>query len=66
MGIDISHIVKHDYKNVKNHASTMDFVKETINRLKQILQINGVNEISEEEDFETISFELPIMLQYFE
>ena len=61
MGVDITHIIRHDFMDVKNHATAMDFVKETIEKLKKNLHIYGVDEeFGIEEDFGTISFELPV------
>ena len=67
MGVDISHIIRHDFKDVKNHATSMDFVNKTIERLKKNLHIYGVDEEFEvEEDFGTISFRLPVYDVKFE
>lgn len=67
MGVDISHIIRHDFKDVKNPAASMDFVKGTIERLKKNLHIYGVDEELElEEDFGTISFHLPVYDVKFE
>lgn len=68
MGVDISHIIRHDFKNIKNHASTMDFVKETIERLKKNLHIYGVDEeFHLQEDYcGFITFQLPVYDVEFE
>lgn len=67
MGVDISHIIRHDFKDVNNRVSSMGFVKETIESLKKNLHIYGVDEEFElEEDFETISFQLPVYDVKFE
>ena len=68
MGVDISHIIRHDFRNVKNHASAMDFVKETIERLKNNLHIYGVDEQFDlyEDDYGFIIFKLPIYDVEFE
>lgn len=67
MGVDISHIIRHDFKDVNNRVSSMGFVKETIERLKKNLYIYGVDEEFElEENFETISFQLPVYDVKFE
>ena len=61
MGVDISHIIRHDFKEVNNHAAAMDFVKETIERLKKNLHIYGVDDEFElREDLGTIIFQLPV------
>lgn len=62
MGVDISHIIRHDFKNINNHASAMEFVKETIDRLKKNLHIYGVDDEFElnEDDCGFISFRLPV------
>lgn len=61
MGVDISHIIRHDFRDVKNRVASMEFVKETIEKLKKNLNINEVDDEFElREVFGTISFKLPI------
>ena len=67
MGVDITHIIRHDFKDVKNRDSAMDFVKETIEKLKKNLHIYGVDEkFAIVEEFGTILFHLPICDVEFE
>lgn len=35
MGVDISHIIKHDFRKVHDREASMRFVKETIETLKK-------------------------------
>lgn len=44
MGVDISHIIRHDFRDVKNRVASMEFVKETIEELKKNLNINEVDD----------------------
>ena len=67
MGVDITHIIRHDFKDVKNRTSAMHFVKETIEKLKKNLHIYGVDEeFTIVEEFGTIKFQLPIYDVEFE
>lgn len=67
MGVDVSHIIRHDFKDVKNQTAAMDFVKETIERLKKNLYIYGVDdEFYLREELDTIIFRLPIYDVEFE
>lgn len=60
MGVDISHIIRHDFKDVKNHVAAMDFVNKTIQRLKNNLHIYGVDDKFNLRDVDgIISFHLP-------
>ena len=67
MGVDISHIIRHDFRDVKIHAAAMDFVKETIERLKKNLHIYGADDEFElRVKWETITFHLPVYDVEFE
>lgn len=68
MGVDISHIIRHNFKDVTNHSSAMDYVKETISKLKENLFIYGVDEefAINEDDCGLITFQLPIYDVEFE
>lgn len=62
MGVDISHIIKHDFHEVANKEAAIAFAKATIERLKKNLLLDNPDE-----DFELcndgdmgISFQLPV------
>ena len=61
MGVDITHIIRHEFKDVRNRKAAMDFVNETIERLKINLHIFGVDDEFElREDYDSIVFQLPV------
>lgn len=67
MGVDVTHIIRHEFRDVKNHKAAMAFVNETIQRLKINLHIFGVDDEFElREDDGTISFRLPVYDVEFE
>ena len=43
MGVDVTHIIRHEFKGVKNHRAAMAFVNEAVQKLKINLQIIGVD-----------------------
>lgn len=65
MGVDISHIIKHEFREVENKDASIEFCKKTIARLNKNLLIN-----KSEEDFHIycdeyagvreITFRLPV------
>lgn len=58
MGVDITHIIRHDFRNVENKKTSEQFVIKTIDRLKKNLLIQGVDACFECESDE--NFRLPI------
>lgn len=68
MGVDISHVIRHNFRDVNNHRSALDYVKNTIEKLKKNLHIYGVDEEFEldEDHCGFISFRLPIYDVEFE
>lgn len=70
MGVDVSHIIRHDFHEIHDHEKALDFVKETIEVLKDRLQIKCSNQKFELDDEyidpdpdwrqETITFRLPL------
>ena len=68
MGVDITHIIRHNFRDVTNPASAMDYVKETIFKLKKNLHIYGVDEEFgiDEDHCGFIAFRLPIYDVQFE
>lgn len=61
MGVDITHIIRHDYKDIKNHEAAIAYVNETIQKLKENLHIYGLDDMFEVmEDYDTIIFQLPV------
>lgn len=67
MGVDVTHIIRHEFRDVKNNKAAIAFVNETIQRLKNNLHILGVDDEFElrEEDY-TIKFRLPVYDVEFE
>lgn len=60
MGVDVSHIIRHDFKDVKNHVAAMDSANKTIQMLKNNLHIFGVDDEFElRKDDGNISFHRP-------
>ena len=43
MGVDISHIIRHDFRQVGDRIASSDFVKKTIERLKKNLFIQDID-----------------------
>lgn len=67
MGVDVTHIIRHEFKDVKNHKAAMDFVNEAVQKLKINLHIFGVDDEFElRDDDETIKFRLPVYDVEFE
>lgn len=63
MGVDISHIIKHDFRQVEDKNASKDFVMKTIKRLKNNLLIQEEDECFEYqylEDYNETTFRLPI------
>lgn len=67
MGVDVTHIIRHEFNDVKNHKAAMAFVNEAVQRLKINLHIFGVDDEFElREEGETIKFRLPVYEVEFE
>lgn len=49
MSIDISHIIRHDFHNIKDEKASVAFVRKTIERLKEKLCIKGLDAYFREE-----------------
>lgn len=63
MGVDITHIIKHDFRQTHDIQLSLDFAKKTIEHLKKELLSKNPNESFElqyDEDCSEIRFELPI------
>lgn len=63
MGVDISHIIRHDFYEVENSKAAMSYAKDTILRLKKNLYISNDTEdfyLQDEGDDGGITFRLPI------
>lgn len=61
MGVDISHIIKHNFHELGNRLATEQFVKGTIGRLKKNLQIRPEYDLWEYNyDEDEIMFKLPV------
>ena len=39
MGVDISHIIRHDFRDVNNRDDALEYTKEAIERLKKNLHL---------------------------
>lgn len=67
MGVDITHLIRHEFRDIHNHAAAMEFTKSTIEHLKKNLHIYGVDDEFEVTDkFDTITFRLPVYDVEFE
>ena len=44
MGVDISHIIRHDFRNVQDKNESLEFTKKTIEQLKNNLCIHSVDD----------------------
>ena len=42
MGVDVSHIVRHEFRHTDDVEASMDFVEQTIDRLKRNLLIGKI------------------------
>lgn len=63
MGVDISHIIKHDFRLVEDKKASKDFVMKTIERLKKNLLIQEVDDCFDYhhiDDYNETTFRLPI------
>ncbi len=63
MGVDISHIVRHDFRGVENEEKSKKFVEKTIATLKKNLLIQNVDDCFEYRhdcEFGETTFRLPI------
>ena len=63
MGVDITHIIKHQRKAINTKASALNFAEETIGKLKEHLFIDAPIEDFEllyDDEFEELTFQLPI------
>ena len=61
MGVDISHIIKHDFHEVENEQATEEFVKKTMRQLKKNLLIQADDDLWEYNyDEDETTFKLPV------
>lgn len=63
MGVDITHIIKHSFRQTDNIQLSIEFAKKTIEHLKKVLLIQSSIdsfELHYNEDCSGIRFELPI------
>ena len=63
MSVDISHIIKNSFRQVGNRMQTEQFVKETIDKLKQNLLIgdaDGIIEVNYDGEDNKTTIELPV------
>ena len=63
MGVDISHIIRHDFRQVKDKKAAKAFVDKTIDRLKKNLLIQDVDDCFEyyhDDERNETTFRLPI------
>ena len=44
MGVDITHVIRHEFRDVKNRAASVEFVMKTIERLKKNLHLYGLDD----------------------
>lgn len=61
MGVDVTHIIRHNFKGVRNHEAAVAYIRQTIERLKQSFCINCDDEYFEcrLDDIEDMSFVFP-------
>ncbi len=61
MGVDISHIIRHEFRNIKDHDASLKYAKDTIETLKKKLYLNVTDDFFwfEDED-DSIRFSLPV------
>lgn len=63
MGVDITHIIKHNSRQTDNIQLSIEFAKKTIEHLKKALLIQSpidCFELQYDEDCSKIRFELPV------
>ena len=61
MGVDITHIIRHKFENIKYHDATLRYAKDTIESLKKKLCLNAPEEYFEfMDDDEGIKFRHPV------
>ena len=63
MGVDITHIIKHNFRQTQDIQLSLEFAKRTIDILKKALFIHGSYsdfELQYDEDYSEIRFELPV------
>ena len=63
MGVDVTHIIKHDFRQTHDIQLSLEFTKRTIECLKKELLILSPYksfELQYDEDFSEIRFRLPI------
>lgn len=59
MGVDITHIIRHDFHDVRNREAAEAFTRKTIARLQSVLRMEK-NSIEVETLFDEIVFNLPV------
>lgn len=63
MGVDITHIIRHNFRQTHNVQLSIEFTRKTIDRLKKELFIQNSDddfEMQYDEEFNEIIFRLPI------
>ena len=61
MGVDITHIIRHDFRNIKDHDASLKYAKDTLESLKKKLHLHGPDELFEfRDDDEGLTFRLPV------
>ena len=61
MGVDISHIIRHDFRDVNNRDDALEYTKEAIERLKKNLHLYGADEVFEiTDDCGCLTFNVPV------
>ena len=63
MGVDVTHIIRHDFKDVKSHKAAKKFLLQTLELLKEKFCVHLDNDDSRfeirDEDVEDLIFRLP-------
>ena len=63
MGVDVTHIIKHDFKDVKNYKAAKKYLLQTLKMLKEKFCIHLDNDDARfeirDEDVEDLMFRLP-------
>lgn len=61
MGVDISHIIRHDFRDVKNRDAALKYTKDAIERLKKNLHLYGTDDEFEiTDDYDCFTFSVPV------
>lgn len=61
MGVDITHIIRHDFRDVSNKEVALEYTQKAVDRLKKNLHLYGADDVFQiTEDFDCFTFRVPV------